>query len=410
MSDLPTCPQIEAGLVGTLLQAPMQIAPILIGARIGPDAFYGFAERTLVAEVLRRWTAGESTDWISVSHAVRDSVPITTTTTLATGPALVSVVPDWIETIRDHALRRDIIKSCRANIETAMETDGRSALASVAHDVSILGASGDSGGNSIKEGLADLLRAFRDGDVKESIQTGWPDLDRISPVRRGDMVVIAAQAKGGKSTLALSYMAEVCKRGMSALLLSLEMPARDIIEKMLAREARVRLDTMYARSFGGPEMSRIARANQDMAEWQADIRSDCHDLPAIIAAARSAKAQRPGLALVVVDYLQLVRGPSGDSREREVAEVSRTLRMMAMELDCVVVALSQLNDDGKLRESRAIGQDATAVWTIAKKEDDEQSNRRTLYIPIQRNGESDVSCSLEFIGQFSHFGPWRESE
>ena len=79
--------------------------------------------------------------------------------------------------------------------------------------------------------------------------------------------------------------------------------------------------------------------------------------------------------------------------------------MLAMELDCVVVALSQLNDDGKLRESRAIGQDATAVWAIGKHDGDESADdERTLYIPIQRNGQSGVSCQLEFLGQFAHFG------
>ena len=400
---MPTCPQIEAGLVGTLLQYPMQVVPMLVGARVDAGAFNDFACRTLVAEVLRRWTAGESTDWISVSHSVMADVPVTTTTTLATGPGLVSVVPQWLETIRDYALRRDIIRSCRTNATMASEEDGRAALASITHDVSILGQSGDSGGHSIKEGLTELLRAFRDGDVKQSIPTGWPDLDRISPVRRGDMVVIAAQAKGGKSTLALSYMAEVCRRKLPALMISLEMPSRDIIEKMLAREARVRLDTMYARTFGAPELSRIARANSTMSEWQADIRSDCYDLPAIIAAARASKAQRPDLALVVVDYLQLVKGPQGDSREREVAEVSRSLRMMAMELDCVVVALSQLNDEGKLRESRAIGQDATAVWAIVKHDGEPADDERTLHIPIQRNGQSGVSCQLEFLGQFASF-------
>jgi replicative DNA helicase len=401
---MPTCPQIEAGVAGTLLQYPMQVVPMLVGAGIDHRHFHDFAASTIVAEVMRRWSEGTSTDWISVSHALAKDVPIPTVTNLATGPALVSVVPEWLVTVRDYALRRELIRSCHANARLASEEDGRSALASITHDVSILGQSGDSGGHSIKEGLTELLRSFADGDVKQGIPTGWPELDRISPVRRGDMVVIAAQAKGGKSTLALSYMAEVCRRGLPALMLSLEMPSRDIIEKMLAREARVRLDTMYARTFGAPELSRIAQANKAMSEWQADIRSDCYDLPAIIAAARASKAQRPDLALVVVDYLQLVKGPQGDSREREVAEVSRSLRMLAMELDCVVVALSQLNDEGKLRESRAIGQDATAVWAIGKQEEDAEDDRRTLHIPIQRNGQSGVSCQLEFLGQFASFG------
>jgi replicative DNA helicase len=198
-------------------------------------------------------------------------------------------------------------------------------------------------------------------------------------------------------------MAEVLKRGLPALLLSLEMPVRDICEKMLARQSSVRLDTMYARNFSEMDLSRIAHANATMKAWNCEIRADCFDLPAILAAARKAKAAEPDLALVVVDYLQLVRGPNGDSREREVAEVSRNLRLLALELDCVVVALSQLNDEGKLRESRAIGQDATAVWII-NLDDESEENMRTIKIPIQRNGQSGVSCALQFRGTHAHFG------
>jgi len=400
---MPSCPQIEMGIACAILQFPAQVCPVLASRHISASDFHDFTCRSIIGEVIGRWSTRQATDWISVSHALMDQVPIIKVTEMATGPALVSVVPEWCDQVRDYSLRRSIIKGCIETAESAVDDDGRSALASLTHQISILGQDSTVSAHSLQDGIAEVLRAFAEGETKEPIGTGWQELDRLSPIRRGDMLVIGAPAKGGKSTFALSYMAEVLKRGLPALLLSLEMPVRDICEKMLARQSSVRLDTMYARNFSEMDLSRIANANAAMKAWNCEIRADCFDLPAILAAARKAKSSRPDLALVVVDYLQLVRGPNGDSREREVAEVSRNLRLLALELDCVVVALSQLNDEGKLRESRAIGQDATAVWIISL-DDESEENMRTLKIPIQRNGQSGVSCELEFRGTHAHFG------
>ena len=232
--------------------------------------------------------------------------------------------------------------------------------------------------------------------------TTWKSLDRISPVRMGDYVVIAAPAKGGKSTLALSYVAEACKQGYSVLIASLEMPQGDVVEKLLAREARVTLGSLYSRVFSDSDNRKIFEGAKRMAVWNLEIRDDLYSIDQIAAAARMSHA-RKSLSILVVDYIQLVRGPKnlgGSSREREVAEVSRTLRLLSLELGCVVIGLSQLNDDGRLRESRAIGQDATAVWAVM---DSEEAGCKQVQIPAQRNAESGVSCDLLFEGQYSSF-------
>jgi replicative DNA helicase len=145
----------------------------------------------------------------------------------------------------------------------------------------------------------------------------------------------------------------------------------------------------------------MQHAIMKMSKWDLEIRDDCHTLGSIVASARMSHARKP-ITLMVVDYLQLVRGDrnNGDSREREVAEVSRTLRLLALELNCVVVALSQLNDDGRLRESRAIGQDATAVWAVS---DSSNEGHKSIQIPAQRNAESNVGCELEFRGEYASF-------
>jgi replicative DNA helicase len=117
-----------------------------------------------------------------------------------------------------------------------------------------------------------------------------------------------------------------------------------------------------------------------------------------------AKSQT-GLSLLFVDYLQLVRCDLGreGTREREVAEVSRSLRLLGLELNCLVISITQLNEQGKARESRAIQQDATAIVAIKMEEGKENSENRTIVIPYQRNGPCGVQTSLRFNGRTASF-------
>ena len=109
--------------------------------------------------------------------------------------------------------------------------------------------------------------------------------------------------------------------------------------------------------------------------------------------------------VLFVDYIQLVRcdltSTKDATREREVAEVSRRLRLLGLELGCVVFAITQLNEQGRARESRAIGQDATAV--IVVKLGDEAATEREIAIPIQRSGPCGVSTTLGFDGRRATF-------
>ena len=127
---------------------------------------------------------------------------------------------------------------------------------------------------------------------------------------------------------------------------------------------------------------------------------DCYDLPSITATVRQLHAAHP-LDIVVIDYLQLVdaaSGRKGETRQEQVAQVSRTCKRLAGELNCVVIGLSQLNDDGKLRESRAIGQDANAIIGV----DTKDSDGGKLVI-IQRSGASGVTAAVEWHPQFTLF-------
>jgi replicative DNA helicase len=116
--------------------------------------------------------------------------------------------------------------------------------------------------------------------------------------------------------------------------------------------------------------------------------------------------QQHPLALIVVDYLQLLCAEA-DNREQEVATISRGLKQMATELSCHVFALSQLNDSGKLRESRAIGQDADAIWKLVKSEDpnDDTPATRKVHLDVekQRSGPAGIRIPLLFLKDYTRF-------
>jgi replicative DNA helicase len=184
------------------------------------------------------------------------------------------------------------------------------------------------------------------------------------------------------------------------LVISLEMPASQILDRIIAKQANVSLRTLAEGVKNEGELHRVGTAITRLARTGLVVRDDLYDLASICATAR-AMAKSGGLKAVVVDYIQLVRYDLGKdgTREREVAEVSRGLRLLAMELKCVLFAITQLNESGKARESRAIGQDATAV-IVVKVEDEEY---REISIPIQRNGPCGVKASLRFSGRTASF-------
>jgi replicative DNA helicase len=192
------------------------------------------------------------------------------------------------------------------------------------------------------------------------------------------------------------------KKGI--LIISLEMPASQIIDRLVAKLGNVRLRTLAEGVKTPVDMTAVARATQVIASSKLVIRDDLHDIGAIVATARAMAKSPDGLGVLLVDYIQLVRCDLGreSTREREVAEVSRALRLIGLELGCLVIGITQLNEQGKARESRAIQQDATCIMAI-KIHEEEGSEIRKISIPFQRNGPCGVGTELRFNGKTASF-------
>jgi replicative DNA helicase len=263
------------------------------------------------------------------------------------------------------------------------------------------------------------------------IPTGFERLDEMtSGLQNSDMIVLAARPSMGKTALALNVAQHVAVRtGRTVGVFSLEMSKEQLFLRMLCAQARVDAHRLRTGRLGKEETQKLILAFGALTEAKIFI----DDTPGLSifemrAKARRLKAER-GLDLLIVDYLQLLRGRSRyENRTQEVSDISRSLKGLAKELSVPVIALSQLSrapeqrsDDHKqpqlsdLRESGSIEQDADVVIFIYREEvykpTEENRGNAEIIIGKQRNGPSGDKVKLVFIKEFTKFEnlEWRPS-
>jgi len=201
--------------------------------------------------------------------------------------------------------------------------------------------------SEIMPGALDEIEAIGSrGGVLTGVPTGFADLDTLTNgLHPGQMVVIAARPAIGKSTLALDFArAAAIRNGMTTVLFSLEMGRNEITMRLLSAEARVPLSTMRTGQMNDDDWARLARRMSEVADAPLFIDDSPNmNMMEIRAKCRRLK-QRNDLKFVIIDYLQLMSSPKRvENRQQEVSEMSRSLKLLAKELDVPVVALSQLN-------------------------------------------------------------------
>ena len=260
--------------------------------------------------------------------------------------------------------------------------------------------------------LEDLLQPTMDeidaiasnGGLARGVPTGFTELDEVTNgLHPGQMIIVAARPGVGKSTLGLDFMRSCSiKHRMASVIFSLEMSKSEIVMRLLSAEAKIKLGDMRSGRMSDDDWTRLARRMSEISEAPLYI-DDSPNLTMmeIRAKARRLK-QRADLRLVVVDYLQLMTsGKKVESRQIEVSEFSRQLKLLAKELEVPVIAISQLNrgpeqrTDKKpmlsdLRESGSLEQDADMVILLnrpdAFERDDPRGGEADLILAKHRNG------------------------
>jgi replicative DNA helicase len=275
-----------------------------------------------------------------------------------------------------------------------------------------------------RESLRILERLYENRELVTGVPTGFKDLDVLTAgLQPSDLVVIAARPSMGKTALALNIAAYAAmdaepRRGVAFF--SLEMSKEQLVLRMLCSEARVDSAKARAGYLSERDFPKLAQAAARLSEANIFI-DDSSDTTAITLKAkcrRLARDRSNNLGLVLVDYLQLMRSARpGESREKEIAEISRSLKALAKELKLPVIALSQLNRQvetrpdrrpllADLRESGAIEQDADVIAFIYREEmykkDSKEPGVAEIIVAKQRNGPTDT-VKLTYLSQYTRF-------
>jgi len=274
----------------------------------------------------------------------------------------------------------------------------------------------------IKHSFKTIERLYEKKELITGVPTGFEGIDRFtSGFQLSDLVIIAGRPSMGKTSFALNIAQYAAiEASVPVGIFSLEMSKEQLSLRMLCSEAKVDAQRLRTGFLSESDWPKLTRAVGSLSE--APIFVD--DTPALSILEMRAKARRlkseKGLGLIIVDYLQLMRGRVNvERREQEISEISRSLKALAKELNLPVVALSQLNRRveerhdkrpqlADLRESGAIEQDADVIIFIYrdeiynKSEDNENKGNAEIIIGKQRNGPIGMT-KLAFIDKFATF-------
>lgn len=257
-------------------------------------------------------------------------------------------------------------------------------------------------------------------DALTGLPSGFTDLDRMTTGWQGsDLVIVAARPSMGKTAFAVNMVEHAVMTGGSVLVFSMEMPSEQIVMRMLSSLGRIDQTRLRTGDLKDEDWDRFASAVSQLKDKKLYIDDTAALTPGEVRSrARRVARETGGLDMVMVDYLQLMRtAKESENRATEISEISRSLKALAKEMKCPVVALSQLNRqlesrpdkrpmNSDLRESGAIEQDADVILFIYR---DEVYNENTedlgiaeIIIGKQRNGPIG-KVRLKFTGNLTKF-------
>lgn len=290
------------------------------------------------------------------------------------------------ETVRDRWQRRRLLEAAEEIRRSALSPERKGSELAADAEGALLRAVSDAGASSkprpIRDGLTEYLQRLQTAKERGGIvglETGIGGIDRMTKgLRGGQVIVIAARPGAGKSALADQIADHVASRGLgSTLEFNLEMSISEMAGRPLVRKLQLDEDGILEEIKTTAGQSRVKSAAEEIYQHRRHIETRASlTIAEIRAIARRHALEHPDLALVVIDYLQLVGAGlrRSESREREVAHVSRQVKYLAQELNKPVLLLSQLNRDAEknnreprlsdLRESGSVEQDADIVLFI----------------------------------------------
>ena len=439
-SDLQKTPpnsiEAEEALLGSALLS--RDASSRLMEEIKSNDFYSPTNQTIFEAMKELFDSGKPIDTVTVSEVVFKDKKNTTSLKTSSIARLVDNVPSsanferYIEIVQEQSNRRKLLKASSRIELLAYATDKDIHNVMDEAEQSIFSASDDAIGEGLI-GVSDVLDGAierieeieNQGTGLSGLATHFADLDStLAGLQDGNLVVIAARPSMGKTSLAINIATNVSKEKKVTAFFSLEMTKEELVQRVLFSEAKVTSGDARKGQLGPEKWSRVVEAaskvnNMPLYFDDASVIT----VTDIRAKSRRLKASK-GLDLIVVDYLQLMQGLSGDNRQQEIAEISRNLKNLARELKVPILALSQLNraaearEDkrprlGDLRESGAIEQDADIVMMLYRDDYYNPATERPgvaeVNIVKHRSG-STGKVDLYFSREYTQFSNYSKQE
>lgn len=419
----------ERAVLGAVLLSADALADVI--EVLQPEHFYKPAHETIYDTCLRLFRNSEPVDAITVSHELRSTGELARSGGAEYLHTLISDVPStasatfYARIVAEKATLRRLREAATRIMQSTHDGHAASVADVVDAAQGEIYAVTDQRDRSEAEPVAVVLEETlhaieaKTPDATRGVPTGFRYLDELTGgLRPGQLVVVAARPSVGKSTLGLDFARHAAlEAGVTTCFFTLEMDRHELTKRLIASHAGVRLTHLDRSTVTPDEWQRVAKTTPLLARAPLFLDDTANLGLATIRAKARRLRQRHGLGLIVVDYLQLMQADRRtDSRQVEVSDNSRGLKLLAKELSIPVVALAQLNRGveqradkrpllSDMRESGAIEQDADIVLFV---------HRDDVYDPALRPGEADLIVAkhrngptgvvpVAFQPQFSRF-------
>lgn len=438
--------QIEAQLIGRIPPHSLEAEQSVLGAMIldkeaintaveiiRADDFYKEANKEIYEAILILFNKNEPVDLITLSEELKrrgtleNTGGVTYLANLSSGIATTANVKYYCKIVEEKSTLRRLIRSCdEVTVKSYENADEVSAIIEHAEKsiFDITQGRHREGFSPLSEVLLDSFsqieaRAASGGGLT-GLTTGFIDLDnKLSGLQKSDLVLLAARPSMGKTAISVNIVTNAALKGDAKVaVFSLEMSKEQLVQRMISATAHVDLQKIISGRLSEDEWMQVINSMAPLS--QANIFID--DTAGISLTEMKAKCRRlkieKGLDLVMIDYLQLMQLEGRqESRQQEISTISRGLKALAKEMECPVIALSQLSRAPELRsdhrpilsdlrESGAIEQDADVVLFLYRDdyyhEDSEKKNLGEVIIAKHRNGPTG-SIELVFKKEFTKF-------
>ncbi|WP_293748472.1 replicative DNA helicase [uncultured Paraglaciecola sp.] len=428
--------EAEQSVLGSMLIAPDawdKVAEIVV-----EEDFYNRSHQIIYRAIVRLLTKSHPIDLITVSEDLEEMDELESAGGFAYLGELAKNTPSsanvsaYAQIIKERAITRELIGVAHEIADTGYNPEGRNSgeildmAESKVFEIAEKRTGKDEGPKNVEAVLTktiDRLEVLvKSNKEVTGVSTGYTDLDKkTSGLQPSDLIIVAARPSMGKTTFAMN----LCENAMlledlPVLVFSLEMPSEQIMMRMLASLSRVDQTKIRTAQLDDEDWARMSNTMAMLKDKDNLFIDDSSGLTPMDVRTRARKLAREkgGISLIMIDYLQLMQVPGlSDNRTLEIAEISRSLKSLAKELEVPVVALSQLNRsleqrsdkrpiNSDLRESGSIEQDADLIMFIYRDEvyNEQSADQGVAEIIIgkQRNGPIGTS-RLTFQGQFSRF-------